>query len=600
MKRLILLFAVLLVLSGCGRREVPISVTTEPTVPQAKELYIPDHPVETLTNGAVRAYSLGGAHYLGIAPMREKLLLVSDKTEFTVLQGARGEKVSTATADTQVSVSDPAFSVSVMGVSYYRQDSHEVVLLNPLLKETARIALPQDVQGSLVVSLINQEIYYCQGQEIRALNISSGISRLVKSLACENMQLAGSYFQGNLLACRFIEQQGRVQTIYLDSQTGQTLSRNKNISYLESFENDYFCIRMDGAVQQKIFGSLDGKMQSLNLDKKTTAVLALGGVITSETSEAGGVRLDFYQLREGKRTASIELPSIEESVQIVADGAYVWILADETGKDTQTLFRWDIGKAPVSDETVYTGPLYTADDPDTQQLAQLKNRAEELGRQHGVKIRIGKDAVEQSGQYVLQQEYQVPAIQKMLGHLEQVLSLFPDGFLKSSMRGGSVNIGLVRNISDHLPYAQFYKNGNAYILLSLDSEIQKDFIRGFAYVVDSHVLGNSRAYDTWGALNPEGFYYDLDYEKNAQRQDKRYTEGENPAFIDRFSMSFPHEERCRIFYYAMTQEGEGRFESDTMQRKLLRMCEGIREAYGLEKNSDTYPWEQYLNQSIAH
>jgi hypothetical protein len=37
-----------------------------------------------------------------------------------------------------------------------------------------------------------------------------------------------------------------------------------------------------------------------------------------------------------------------------------------------------------------------------------------------------------------------------------------------------------------------------------------------------------------------------------------------------------------------------------MQAKLKRMCQGIREAYGYERDGNTYHWEQYLNISLAN
>jgi len=99
----------------------------------------------------------------------------------------------------------------------------------------------------------------------------------------------------------------------------------------------------------------------------------------------------------------------------------------------------------------------------------------------------------------------------------------------------------------------------------------------------------------------KGFAYDLDYTATAIRQDAaNYLSGENRAFVDQMSMSFPQEDRSRMLYYAMGEGNEDFFTSQIMQAKLLRLCEGIREGYGLEKKSETYFWEQYLNQSLAY
>ena len=59
-------------------------------------------------------------------------------------------------------------------------------------------------------------------------------------------------------------------------------------------------------------------------------------------------------------------------------------------------------------------------------------------------------------------------------------------------------------------------------------------------------------------------------------------------------MTYPLEDRCQIFYNAMLPDNAEMFASPVMKEKLLRICAAIREAYGLEKNSETSPWEQYL------
>ena len=40
------------------------------------------------------------------------------------------------------------------------------------------------------------------------------------------------------------------------------------------------------------------------------------------------------------------------------------------------------------------------------------------------------------------------------------------------------------------------------------------------------------------------------------------------------------------------------FESETMQKKLLQLCRGIREAFGLKKSTEIFLWEQYLHEPI--
>ena len=110
----------------------------------------------------------------------------------------------------------------------------------------------------------------------------------------------------------------------------------------------------------------------------------------------------------------------------------------------------------------------------------------------------------------------------------------------------------------------------------------------------------SGAYDRWDELNPKGFAYDYDYITNMTRDGSAYLQDSNRYFIDTYSMSFPKEDRARIMEYAMTEGNEFYFQSTAMQAKLLALCQGIREAFGLRKSPETFLWEQYLNMSLAY
>ena len=79
-----------------------------------------------------------------------------------------------------------------------------------------------------------------------------------------------------------------------------------------------------------------------------------------------------------------------------------------------------------------------------------------------------------------------------------------------------------------------------------------------------------------------------------------YLQPGKEAFIDSYSMSFPGEDRARIMEYAMTPGNEERFQSPTMQAKLKKLSQGIREAFGLRKSPEEFLWEQYLQESLAY
>ena len=88
--------------------------------------------------------------------------------------------------------------------------------------------------------------------------------------------------------------------------------------------------------------------------------------------------------------------------------------------------------------------------------------------------------------------------------------------------------------------------------------------------------------------------YDDSYITNQSRTDTTYLEGGNKYFIDLFSMSFAKEDRATIFEYACMPGNEDCFKTWAMQQKLKKICNGIREAYGLKKVETKFLWEQYI------
>jgi len=212
---------------------------------------------------------------------------------------------------------------------------------------------------------------------------------------------------------------------------------------------------------------------------------------------------------------------------------------------------------------------------------------------------VGKDALAVNGGYELTDEYLVPALTQMLDRIEELLTKLPADFLEESLVKGQMHLSLVRDIAGNKPMVQFYENGDSYVLLEISENVEEHFLHGIAYVIDSHVLGNSRDYDDWKKLNPDDFDYDYNYYVYGSHEDSVYLSEESRAFADAYGMTFPHEDRCRLFVHAMMPDNEAVFTTDTMQAKLKRMCQGIREAYGYERDGNTYTWEQYLNISLA-
>ena len=598
MKRLVwILLAMLLLLAGCsGDATNPTEAEITVPVTEPVSIYMANSSVEQQTSGAVTAYVPEKDTYIGLATMGSDVVLVSDLSKLTLINGENGQVKNSIKVGETISCEATDFTASDKGISFYRENGLELVFLNTSLQQEAKVEIPEGISGRPCVSHTNQEVYYCKDKEVRALHLQTGISRMVKSQVCQSIELVASHLDGTMLACKVVEEDGSETMLYLDSATGQTLDDANQLETLQTGTTHYLAVRQDGLIRQQIFGNRYGSPRYFELDTDVTAAFELDGAYDWAV-EDGTLVFRFYDFKSGTLSSEVRLVGTGEPSAVTADGRYIWFLAKEGGKEI--LYRWDVSKSLTGNTHSYLQTLYTRDNPDTVGLEQCAQRAEEIEEKYIVNLHVGKEAIEVNGNYELVDEYHPQSLTTMMDQLEEVLSLFPNKFLKKSLASGKLHISLVRSIPGNKEMVQFYDNSDAYIVLAATENIQANFLHGVAYVIDSHVLGNSRDYDTWKKLNPKGFDYDYSYYVYKNHADSEYLVDETRAFADAYGMTFPHEDRCTLFVAAMTEGNESMFQTKTMQAKLKRMCQGIREAYNYERNGKTYQWEQYLNTSLA-
>ena len=312
----------------------------------------------------------------------------------------------------------------------------------------------------------------------------------------------------------------------------------------------------------------------------------------SDTITDSGAVLDAYDLTNGLHTAQVTIPGMTEVISVTGDGEFIWVLGRTAQK--VSLYRWEITRSTIWDEGVYTDVRYTSYNPDIEGLEKARERAAALTEQYGLELLLWDDVDLQDTEKEVVLEFEVPEINGMLDTLEQVLEPFPQSFFAKTKFRIGLRVCLLRSIDGESSCKQFFKDGIAYILLTPQGDLQDDFLRMASYVIDSQVLGNSRDYDLWTSLNPAGFTYLYEDPDQADQDLLPYLKDATRAFVDAQAMQDPLEDRCRMFRYAIGAENAGLFASDMMQKKLCRLCEGIREAYDLEEVEESFLWEQYL------
>ena len=589
MKKPIVILLAPVLLCGCAANVErtaptdPTQATAEPAQADMVSLYDGDSAAEKDSSGAVKAYPLGDGSYTDLFAMGDKLLVVSAGGDITMLQGDEGQIVATVAATP--SEDGLHLWTSQNGAGYYVRESGEVVLLDGGLRELFRIPMPKDMVGDPVILLQRNEVFYCTASEIRAMDIQTGISRLVRSHSCASQQLIGGYFGDTVVGCRIADEQGNEKVIYMYADNGTVVAEDPTLGTLHTVGMQYFAIRTDDTHTQVLFGDAQSETMCLETDHEgLTQALALNGAVRCSADE-NALTLDFYDFASGTNSAKVVLPQMGLPVTAVAMEDAFWFVVDKT------LYRWDPAMSATGDETNYVVQLYTQQNPDTDGLALCQSRAEEL-EAYGIDLRIWTDATADTGDYTCQPEYRVGATENALTRLEEVLKLFPEGFLATT---GSIRLSVVRTVGQENVSVQYWQ-GNTCCIIVPTERVAEGFLWGLGCGLDARLLGNSRKLDNWNSLNPDGFEYTYDYGKNTAREDsEKYLD----AFVDAVAMSYPTEDRARLFAAALASGNEELFAKEILQEKLLCLCKAIREAYHAEKDTQIFPWELYLSEPIA-
>ncbi len=574
MRKWIILIMGVLLLAGCSQKGGADTshVTTYPGNTEATlpKLYQPDSQIEQDTAGAVRAYTLSDP-VLDICQAGGGVGLI-EEASLTVIQGENGSVTGTYDrTESLICTTDGA----VLG---YDPENFTLSYLGSSANAAQGWKLPEETEGTPLVSRIKGEIYYCIPGQVLALDMQTGITRRILEHTQSSLSLVNLCFDDTVL-CLETEEGAR----YIRVENGQSVCNDTGLLSLTTVDDTYLAKYREGSRELLIFGTGEGTACQL-LAEDENAILTAEGIVS--WNEEG--LLSFYDLQIGNK-ATVAFP--ETPVKVAAEDACVWVLTEKT------LYRWDPALSQDREEADYSTPMYTAQAPDTEGLAQCQERVDQLNKTYGIKIAIWEDALEQPGDYILTGEYQVPELQSLLDQLEPLLAQFPDRFLRSTVEAGWVRVSLVRAIGSGEPFVQYWAAGDCYIVLTSGCDVEEAFYTGLGWGVDSHILGNSRDLEYWNDLNPKGFDYDYDYESNAQREDTYISEGPR-FFVDKRAMSFPTEDRARTFYYAMMPGNESVFEIPAIQKKLRLLCEGIREAYGLKKYAEALPWETYLAEPL--
>ena len=537
------------------------------------------------------------------------LLSGSETTTLTVLTGQNLTMDAQVTLDCLVTTGDGSVQINQTGIAYFDENADAVIFLDPDLRETRRVELPKDHAGNAVIAPGWDKVYYCTESAVHVMDLKTGFSRMIKSHSKANHTLSGIFFAGEMLGC-CMENEERGKTVYFSAETGATQYNGRQLTQLSTDNDTYFAAFEDGTVRVCLTGMAHEEPQMLELSQSAAVYPLLGqkALVTVETLGADA-QIRYLDLETGKYTGAVTLKNGADIACVTGDGEFVWIIARISASENQHIYRWDPLLTPLDHQQSYLRDHVTVQNPDVSGLEKCKAFAQTMGDEYGVDIMIWEDPIAlQPGGYAFEAEYQVAAYERDLVVLKRILGTLPEGFLEDAASGtnsGRLTISLVRSLGNDTDHngqvkkygTQYWLDESAYIALEMGPMLEQAFYHELSHLIDNRVFSTTLAYDAWTELNPDGFSYDYSYLPNRYREDEIYLEGEDRAFVDTYSMTYPMEDRARILEYAAVPGNAEVFESKIMQRKLQTMCMGIREAFKLDSTAN-YPWEQYLHEPL--
>ncbi len=594
MKVWIWILAALLLFSGCAGNE------PEPTETDPPGLYDPTHSVGVDSQGALRSYPLGELDYRTLAVMGEDYLLFGADS-LTLLSGENLTPVTTVAAPGLPLPESGQVQVSDKGVCYYSSQENTVVFLGNTLLEVGRLHLTEEIPGNACVDPQWNRLYFCDGGNIRVLDLRTGAATTLKTLSGTGHSLTGIVMEGAYLSCVTENTNGTKTYQLIRTENGNTDYQHTQAYDIMSTGKRYAYRMQMGSLQACIYGEGEKVPQSLFFPAgEQVYPLIEDNALVHMTQNADGLTMVYYNMTTGKKVGILTLPDMDSVTGICAGRGSVWFSHDGT------LYQWNPEATPAYDETVYTRPFHTREKPDKVGLAALETLVSEIEETWSVEILWQKEpaSVVPWESYRYETEFVPHVYQQGLMELRQAMNLFPHDFFTRATQwtGEKLQIVLVRGIHGESSQGtlasassiQYQLEGKAYLALALWEDLERAFYHGVSHLIETRILSTCTAYYEWNTLNPEGFRYDNDYITNQLREDDAYLDPENRYFIDMYSMSFAIEDRARILEYACLPGNEAYFTSPAMAEKLRRICTGIRKAF--ELTGESYQWEQYLPQ----
>ena len=355
--------------------------------------------------------------------------------------------------------------------------------------------------------------------------------------------------------------------------------------------------------------------------------------------------LDVASIRRKpiKESSSEDIEYYTDSMWVISksfyssDNVMILILGDFHG--TEYYLQWqmedsvDNNMITVSDYKIGTGMSVDISKFDkvlllpgelSDEFKPLKEQADRLEKEYDIEINIGEECADICESYLIYPMLDYDETKNALDELEKALKKYPDNFFSQFKYEGVDGIDIhfaveILGTNDEtLGVAGGLKcieNGMLKLILDIDDVgvFDTTFHHELCHAIDE-VIWYNQAYDEnavfseeeWRKLNPYEDMYSLTYVEWGKEEYWHYSYDneisepgfkggiKNAYFVDTYAMTFPTEDRARLFENLMREEGRYiDFEnSPNLLKKINYYAECIRATFDTTGWEDV-PWEAY-------
>lgn len=297
-----------------------------------------------------------------------------------------------------------------------------------------------------------------------------------------------------------------------------------------------------------------------------------------------------------------------------------FMLCDEQEQPAR-IYLWDTANCISSR---WDGPSETAyDAPAPEDYGDLSRKAQRLEARYGIRILMGENIPTEFTDYTAETVTDPSIMEGSLAVLENVLSLYPEGYFERLcgdyyrgialyLTGEMTPLNADSNISNASAFAT-ESNGLMQIAFDLYDDLDPStVIHELTHAADYRFLGEGLfSEENWNAMNPDGFSYYYSYiDENGESYE--YTgssdftaaggvSSEEIYFIDPYSKTFPMEDRARLMENLLSGQGPyaGAYRSRHVQEKLTFYFRFLREILDDGTWPSSTAWETALTEAAA-